>query len=155
VLAWTRQTAPQQPGPADLWVATNANAAWSSRVFSSDGTDNRTADVKRTGGFTFLAFVRDGQIVEAENTGGSWSNHVFTTPGDRPRVGATFGSQFVAWTAANGVFYARGNNGSQSFEGQTVSAAGASLDTMVAVNGKGTLLIRSGLRVYSVTSRTA
>jgi hypothetical protein len=155
VLAWTRRTAPQQPGPADLWVATNANTAWSSRVFSSDGTDNRTADVKRIGGFTFLAFVRDGRIVEAENTAGAWTSHVFLTPGDRPRVGSTFGSQFVAWTAANGVFYARGNNGSQSFVGQTVSAAGAGLDTMVTANGKGTLLIRSGLRAYSITSMTA
>jgi hypothetical protein len=155
VLAWTRQTAPQQPGPADLWVATNANTAWSSRNFSSAGTDNRTADVKRIGGFTFLAFVRDGRIVEAENTTGTWTSHVFLTPGDRPRVGSTAGSQFVAWTAANGVFYARGNKGSQSFVGQTVSASGTVLDTMVTANGKGTLLIRSGLRLYSITSRTA
>ena len=154
VLAWTRQTAPAQPGPADLWVATNANTAWSSRVFSSAGTQNRTADVKRIGGFTFLAFVQDGRIVEAENTTGAWTSHVFLTPGDRPRVGSTFGSQFVAWTAANGVFYARGNKGSQSFVGQTVSAAGARLDTMVAANGKSTLLIRSGLRLYSITSLT-
>src|SRR6185503_16363217 len=79
VLAWTRRTAPEQPGPADLWVATNANTAWSSRVFSSDGTDNRTADVKRISGFTFLAFVRDGRIVEAENTTGAWTSHVFLT----------------------------------------------------------------------------
>jgi hypothetical protein len=155
VLAWTRQTAPEQPGPADLWVATNANTAWSSRVFSSDGTDNRTADVKRIGGFTFLAFVRDGRIVEAENTTGTWTSHVFLTPGDRPRVGSTSGSQFVAWTAANGVFYARGNKGSQSFVGQTVSARGTALDTMVTATGKGTLLIRSGLRLYSITSQTA
>ena len=155
VLAWTRQTAPAQPGPADLWVATNVNTAWSSRVFSSAGTDNRTADVKRIGGFTFLAFVRDGRIVEAENTTGTWTSHVFLTPGDRPRVGATSGSEFVAWTAANGVFYARGNNGSQSFVGQTVSATGTTIDTMVTANGKGTLLIRSGLRLYSITSLTA
>jgi len=155
VLSWTRQTAPEQPGPADLWVATNANTAWSSRAFSSDGTDNRTADVKRIGGFTFLAFVRDGRIVEAENTTGTWTSHVFLTPGDRPRVGSTSGSQFVAWTAANGVFYARGNKGSQSFVGQTVSARGTALDTMVTASGKGTLLIRSGLRLYSITSQTA
>jgi len=155
VLAWTRQTAPAQPGPSDLWVATNANTAWSSRVFSSAGTDNRTADVKRIGGFTFLAFVRDGRIVEAENTTGAWTSHVFLTPGDRPRVGSTSGSQFVAWTASNGVFYARGNKGSQSFVGQTVSARGTTLDTMVTANGKGTLLIRSGLRLYSITSLTA
>jgi hypothetical protein len=155
VLAWTRRTAPEQPGPADLWVATNANTAWSSRVFSSDGTDNRTADVKRISGFTFLAFVRDGRIVEAENTTGAWTSHVFLTPGDGPRVGTTSGSQFVAWTTGNGVFYARGNNGSQSFVGQTVSAPGTTLDTMVTANGKGTLLIRSGLRLYSITSQTA
>lgn len=42
-----------------------------------------------------------------------------------------------------------------TFVGQTVSAAGTGLDTMVTANGKGTLLIRSGLRVYSITSRTA
>ena len=66
----------------------------------------RQADL---GGFTFLAFVRDGRIVpEAENTAGAWTSHVFLTPGDpRAAVGSnTFGSQFVAWTAANGVFYA-------------------------------------------------
>jgi hypothetical protein len=154
VLAWTRLTAPEMPGPSDLWVATNANTAWTSRVFSDTGTFNGTADVKRIAGFTFLAFVRDGRIVESENTTGAWTSHVFLTPGDRPRVGSTFGSQFVAWTATNGVFYARGNKGSQSFVGQTVSAAGAVLDTMVAVNGKGTLLIRSGLRLYSITSQT-
>jgi hypothetical protein len=155
VLAWTRQYQPAVPGPADLWVATNANTAWSSRVFSDTGTDNRTADVKRISGFTFLAFVRDGRIVEAENTTGGWTSHVFLAPGDRPRVGASSGSQFVAWTASNGqVFYARGNKGSQSFVGRYVSAAGTTLDTMVTANGKGTLLIRSGLRLYSITSMT-
>lgn len=154
VLAWTRQTAPEMPGPSDVRIATNPDTVWTSRVFSDAGTFNRTADVKRIGGFTFVAFVRDGQVVESENTTGAWTSHVFLTPGDRPRVGSTFGSQFVVWTAANGVFYARGNKGSQSFVGQYVSAAGALLDTMVAVNGKGTLLIRSGLRLYSITSLT-
>ena len=155
VMAWTRQFQPAVPGQSDVRIATNPNTAWTSRVFSDTGTINRTADVKRIGGFTFVAWVRDGSIVESENTGGSWSSEVFTHPGDRPRVGATFGSVFVAWTAANGVFYARGNMGSQSFSGQYVSAPGTALDTMVAVNGKGTLLIRSGLRLYSITSLTA
>jgi len=155
VMAWTRQTAPAADGPSDLRVATNPDTTWTSRVFSDAGTHNRTADLKRVGGFTFLAWVRDGRVVESENTVGTWTSHVFLTPGDRPRVGSTFGSQFVAWTTGSGVFYARGNAGSQSFVGQTVSAAGTVLDTMVAVNGKGTLLIRSGLRLYSITSLTA
>jgi hypothetical protein len=155
VLAWTRQTQPAVPGPADLWVATNANTAWSSRVFSAAGTENRTADIKRIGGFTFVTWVRDGRVVESENTTGAWTSHVFLTSGDRPRVGSSSGSVFVVWTAANGVFYARGNKGSRSFVGQTVSDSGTVLDTLVGANGKGTLLIRSGLRLYSITSLTA
>jgi hypothetical protein len=155
VMAWTRQTAPEMPGPSDVRIATNPDTAWTSRVFSDAGTFNRTADVKRISGFTFVALVRDGRIVEAENTTGRWTRHVFLTPGDRPRVGATSGSQFVTWTAGGRVFYARGNKGSQSFVGQYVSAPGTVLDTMVTANGKGTLLIRSGLRLYSITSRTA
>jgi hypothetical protein len=135
-------------------VATNANTAWSSRVFSTAGTENRSADIKRIGGFTFVAWIRDGRVVESENTTGTWTSHVFLAPGDRPRVGSTFGSVFVVWTTANGVFYARGNKGSRSFVGQTVSAPGTVLDTLVAANGKGTLLIRSGLRLYSITSLT-
>jgi hypothetical protein len=154
VLAWTRQTAPEQPGPADLWVATNANTAWSSRIFSSDGTANGSADVKRIGGRTFLAFVRDGRVVEAENTTGAFTSHVFLTAGDRPRVGATSGSEFVVWAAGGRVFYARGNNGSQSFVGQFVSAPGTVADALVAANGRGTVLIRSGTRLYSITSLT-
>jgi hypothetical protein len=35
-----------------------------------------------------------------------------------------------------------------------VSAPGTHLDTMVPASGKDTLLIRSGLRLYSITSRT-
>ena len=155
VLAWTRQFQPAVPGESDLRVATNPNTAWTSRVFSDTGTQNRTADLKRIGGFTFITWVRDGYIVEAENTTGGWTGTVFTHPGDRPRIGSTFGSQFVSWTTGGGVFYARGNKGSQSFSGQIVSAPGTVLDTMVAANGKGTLLIRSGLRLYSITSRTA
>jgi hypothetical protein len=155
VMAWTRQTAPAADGPSDLWVATNPNTAWSSRMFSSLGTHNNSADVKRVAGPTFLTWVRDGRIVEAENTTGTWTSHVFLTPGSEPRVGATSGSIFVVWTAANGVFYARGNKGSRSFVGQSVSAPGTHLDTTVAAFGKDTLLIRSGLRLYSITSRTA
>jgi hypothetical protein len=155
VMAWTRQTAPAADGPSVLRISTNSDTTWTSRVFSDVGTHNRTADVKRIAGFTFLTWVRDGYIVESENTTGTWTSDVFTHPGDRPRVAASFGSVFVAWTAANGVFYARGNTGSQSFSGQYVSAPGTVLDTMVAVNGKGTLLIRSGLRLYSITSLTA
>jgi hypothetical protein len=154
VLAWTRRTAPEQPGPADVWVATNANTAWSSRVFSSDGTDNGSADVKRIGGRTFLAFVRDGRVVEAENTTGAFTSHVFLTPGTGPRVGATSGSEFVTWNAGGRVFYARGNNGSQSFVGQFVSAPGTVVDGLVTANGRGTVLIRSGSRLYSITSVT-
>ena len=154
VMAWTRQFQPAVPGPSDLRVATNPDTAWTSRVFSDAGTENRTADLKRIGGFTFVTWVRDGYIVEAENTPGTFVSHVFTHPGDRPRVGSTFGSQFVTWTTPAGVFYARGNKGAQSFSGQIVSAPGTVLDTMVAVNGKGTLLIRSGLRLYSISSLT-
>ena len=113
------------------------------------------ADVKRVAGPTFLTWVRDGRIVEAENTTGAWTSHVFLTPGSGPRVGSTSGSIFVVWTASNGVFYARGNKGSMSFAGQYVSGPGTHLDTMVAASGKGTLLIRSGLRLYSITSLTA
>jgi hypothetical protein len=36
-----------------------------------------------------------------------------------------------------------------------VSAAGTALDSFVAANGKGTLLIRTGTSVYSITSLTA
>ena len=155
VLAWRRQTAPEMPGPSDLWVATNANTAWSSRVFSNAGTQNGSPDIKRIAGSTYVAFVRDGQVVESENTTGAWTSHVFLTPGSGPRVGATFGSVFVVWNATNGrVFYARGNVGSQSFVGQYVSAPGTRLDSLVAANGKGTLPIRSGLRLYSITSLT-
>jgi hypothetical protein len=154
VLAWTRQTAPEQPGPADIWVATNANTAWSSRVFSADGTDNHTADVKRNGAATILAFVRDGRVVEADNTTGAFVSHVFLTPGGGPRVGVTAGSEFVSWTAGGGVFYARGNNGGQSFVGQFVAAPGTTLDTTVTTNGRSTLLIRSGTRLYSISSNT-
>ncbi len=61
----------------------------------------------------------------------------------------------MSWTAAGGAYYARGNVGSRSFVGQYVAARGTTLDTMVTANGKGTLLIRSGLRLYSISSLTA
>ncbi|HST63793.1 MAG TPA: hypothetical protein VLM05_01280 [Mycobacteriales bacterium] len=152
VMTWTRQTAPAQPGPADLWVATNANTAWSSRVFSADGTFNGASDVKRIGGVTFMAFVRDGRIVESENTPGTFVSHAFLQPGFGPKVGATAGSQFVAWSTGSRIFYARGNNGAQSFVGQFASDLGTTLAGLVAANGKATVLVRSSNRIYSITS---
>ncbi|MCW2607748.1 MAG: hypothetical protein JWO60_2441 [Frankiales bacterium] len=158
VLAWQRQAQTQQGGPTDLWVATSTDGTLrGARAFATQGKDNYTPDVLRRGA-TFLAWVRDGKIVEADNSTGSFRSHEFSVGGQGPRIGATNGSSYVTWQAGLDttdasyyVYAARGSKGSAAFTGGQVSPVGHVLESAVAVNGRLTVVERKGAVVRSRT----
>jgi hypothetical protein len=112
VLVWSRLQAPAVPGQSDLWVAKYLNGAWQSRVFASLGRNNYTPDIATAGGLTFVTWGRDGSIVVAGNSTGSFLSHTFLTQGFAPKVAASATAGpvdhvFATWTTNTGrVFFA-------------------------------------------------
>lgn len=157
VLAWSRQTAPAQPGPSDLWVATSTTGTLqNARAFSTEGEQNSSPDVLRRGA-TFLAFARDGKVVEADNASGTFRSHQFLVGGDRPRIGSSAGSSFVTWTTGTETdssyrgYAAQGSKGSNVFWGGPMTPYGHDVQAAVAVNGKVTVISRTRTTVVSRT----
>lgn len=155
VLAWQRQTAPAKPGPSDLWVATSTTGALqAARAFSTEGEHNYAPDVLRRG-VTLLAWVRDGKVVESDNSAGSFRSHQFLVGGDRPRIGLSSGSSFVTWTTGTETdrsyrgYAAQGGKASNDFWGGEVTPVGHDVQAAVAVNGRLTVISRTRTAVVS------
>jgi hypothetical protein len=157
VLAWRRQSQPARPGPSDLWVASSTGGALrNARALSTEGEQNYAPDVLRQGA-TFLAWARDGKVVESDNTTGAFRSHQFLTGGDRPRIGASSGNSFVTWTtgtetdASSRGYVAQGNKGSNYFWGGYATPAGHDVQAAVAVHGRVTVISRTRTAVVSRT----
>ncbi len=138
-------------------MAVSRSGVWErARAFSTAGTDNSDPDVTRVGAVTALAFFRDGRIVEADNSTGTFREDVFLVRGSEPRVGVS-GRLFVAWTADTEtdtscrVLLASALKGDAFWEGAYVSGVGQSLLGLVAVNQRATVLVRGSRTVYSRT----
>jgi hypothetical protein len=158
VLAWTRQSQPARPGPADVWVAVSSGGTWQrARAFSTAGTDNVEPDVLRSGAVTVVGWSRDGRVVTSDNSTGAFREHVFLVRGGEPRVGVAGGSLLTAWTAGTEtdasyrVLFARSPKGGNAWESSYLSSYGEPLQALVGVNGRATAVI--GART-SVVSRT-
>ena len=163
VLVWTRQQAPEVPGPADLRVAKLINGSWESRLFASAGELNYTPDLRITGGQTFVTWGRDGYIVVASNAGGSFTSHTFAVPGGEPRVavakaGEVVTGVFVTWNRPvegdSRVFFAEtvGSGGSvvtTPWSGTYLTDPGYAVVGIGATGDKATVVYRSFTTVYS------
>ncbi len=102
-MIWTRTSTPAVPGQSDLRIATNTGAGWTSSTLTSAGFTNDRADSITVGGTTYVAWQRDGRIVEADNLSGSFVSRTFAIPGVGPKIGASAGQVFVGWTVGTDV----------------------------------------------------
>ena len=161
VIAWTRRAKPALPGPADVWVAVSAGSSWErARAFATAGQENLDPDVARVGAVTVLAWSRDGRVVEADNSSGAFREHVFAVPGQEPRVALAGGSLLVSWSAGAAetdqsyrVLTARGQKGGVAWDSAYVSGVGETLQSMVGVHGRATVVMGSRSTVFSRTRR--
>ena len=148
VLAWERNDG-LRGEVADIKVATSADGAWSSRDFATAGNLNTQPDVFTAGVSTYVTWIRDGRAVEADNTGGAFASHTFLTPASfRPRVAASSGKVFVAWTTeAPRVLFAERAAGTWS--GVFLSDPPRPGMAVTAPGGKATVLMLSSLRLFA------
>jgi hypothetical protein len=145
-LVWTRTANPAIPGPSDLRIATNTGAGWSSRPFAWAGDQNTQPHVVVYAGATYVTWVRDGHIVVASNTSGSFASRTFLTPGSLPTVAVSFGKVFVAWVVGeadplNRVFVAERSGA--TWTGAFVTGTPAAPLTVLAQGGKARLVYRT------------
>ena len=112
----SRTTNPAIPGPSDLRIATSTGGSWTSTTLASAGTTNDRPDSVNVNGVTYVAWQRDGAIVQADNAGGTFATHTFATHGVGPKVGASGGRVFVGWTIGSSssqqLFFAERSAGS-------------------------------------------
>jgi hypothetical protein len=89
--------------PTDLRRALgNASGSWSSATFATLGTLNFWPDAQVVGTTTYVAWLRDGRAVAADNGGGSFASHTFRTPAilhGPPAIAVSAGNVVVGWTA--------------------------------------------------------
>jgi hypothetical protein len=150
VLAWTRGYY-WNPSYADVRVATSADGSWQSRAFATAGQHNQYPDLATDATHTYLTWTRDGLIVEADNTSGTFRSHTFNTHGSTSRVAVSSGRVFVAWSPPRGastfvhVFVAERRAGSWSGLNLPRSTPGHELAAGVtAYGGKATVRFHGG-----------
>jgi hypothetical protein len=152
VLAWERNDG---PGAllSDIRVATSADGAWSSRAFATTGSLNTQPDVFTGGRSTFVAWIRDGRAVAADNTSGVFRSHTFNTAASfRPRIAASLGRAFVIWTTpGTRTFFAERVAGTWS--GTYLSDPPRPGFVVTAPGGKATVLMLSSLRLFARTEQ--
>ncbi|MCU1692217.1 MAG: hypothetical protein JWM64_1308 [Frankiales bacterium] len=161
VFTWSRRSQPARPGPADVWVAVSAGSTWErARAFSDAGGEDVDPDVARVGAVTLLAWARDGRVVEADNSSGSFREHVFQVPGQEPTVALAGGGLLVSWLTGAAetdqsyrVLTARGLKGGRAWDSAYVSDPGETLAATVGVNGRATVVMGSRSAVFSRTRR--
>jgi hypothetical protein len=102
-LIWSRGGSDLNPGQTDLRRALgSAGGSWSSSTFATLGTLNFWPDAQVAGTTTYVAWLRDGRAVAADNGGGSFASHTFRTPAilhGPPAVAVSSGHVVVGWTA--------------------------------------------------------
>ncbi|MCA1822845.1 MAG: hypothetical protein ABR520_06405 [Mycobacteriales bacterium] len=100
-LFWSRETT--APDNVDLWSAVSSDGAWQSRVFASDGGQNRSPDAYTAGTGTYVAWLRDRTTVEADYRGAWRTREIPGQPAGTatyiaaPHVHASNGRTFVAF----------------------------------------------------------
>lgn len=152
VLAWERNDGARGE-TSDIRIGTSADGAWSSRPFATLGSLNTQPDVFTAGVSTYVTWLRDGHAVEADNTGGAFASHTFATAaGFRPRVAASGGTAFVAWsTPGERTFFAERVGGTWS--GAYLSDPPRPAFAVTASGGKATVLMLSSLRLFARTEQ--
>ncbi len=98
-MVWTRTPAPLHPSQADLLIAESTGGAWLSRPFASLGNFNNDADLIIYAGVAWVTWERDGRIVVANNSGGTFHSRTFGNTGFNPTVAVSGSHAFVCWFA--------------------------------------------------------
>jgi hypothetical protein len=100
-MVWTRSTVlPGSGAPTsdDLRIATSTGGPWSSRPLATLGDQNYNPDLAVYAGVTWVTWARDGRVVVANNTGGTFHSRTFATAGEHPTIAVSGTRAFVAWT---------------------------------------------------------
>jgi hypothetical protein len=152
VLAWERNDC-EVGEVSDVWIASSLDGAWTSRPLATGGNLNTQPDLFTAGAATFIAWIRDGRAVEADNTSGVFRSHTFVTGASfRPRVAVSLGRVFVIWTTPqNRTFFAERVAGAWS--GAYLSDPPRPGFAVTARGGKATVLMLSGLRLFARTEQ--
>ena len=152
VLAWERNDC-EVGQVSDVWIASSLNGAWTSRPLATGGNRNTEPDLFTAGAATFIAWIRDGRAVEADNTSGVFRSHTFVTGASfRPRVAVSLGRVFVIWTTPQTrTFFAERVAGAWS--GAYLSDPPRPGLAVTARGGKATVLMLSGLRLFARTEQ--
>jgi hypothetical protein len=160
-LVWARGGSDLDPGQTDLRRALGSAAGtWSSSTLATLGTLNFWPDAQVVGTTTYVAWLRDGRAVAADNGGGSFVSHTFNTPAimhGPPAVAVSAGSVVVGWTVPTTSLRAFvAERVGTTWTGAYASPASATrlqfLQGVAPRGGKATAVILSlGSRLYATT----
>lgn len=139
-LVFTRSAGAPLVAPSDLVVARTTGTGWKPVTFGSAGVHNLRPDVAMSGGYTYLAWHRDGRTVEADNESGAFVEYtnIFTpnVAGAATRISVSGGTVTVGWSM--------GNSGGTPLMVMQRDAAGWTTDAVPDGGGMNELLSHQG-----------
>ncbi|HEV8423586.1 MAG TPA: hypothetical protein VGS14_00125 [Actinomycetes bacterium] len=137
-----------------LATASGTTGSWVGRQFAVIGVNtNPSIDTTPgTGGHTYLAWLRDGQVFESDDRSGSFLSRAFVSDALSTSIDVSGGETHVAWGQVDDGTVLAERLGSGGWTKATVYPAASRLDPIVlSVGGKATVLMASATRIYKRT----
>lgn len=148
-LVWTRELDTGGAGGevqrnCTIRRASSTGGGWASGAYTGLGTCNETAQVVAYGGHTYVTWLRDGHIMEADDSTGHTVSKSFNTPGYVPKLAVSYGTVFVGWTTyAGGMVFLAERDGS-TWTGANVTGHDAYLAAVLAQRGTARVVYGAG-----------
>ena len=101
-VVWTRSAGDPATGPSKIMMATRNLGPFSVFDYTSLGTHNTRPEVVRVAGRNYVAWVRDGSVMEQDNSTGALVSITFAGPvNGGPLLAVPRGKVVVAWHPSN------------------------------------------------------
>lgn len=109
---------------------------------STAGTYNNMPDIAGAAGRFYLAWSRDGLILESTNVSGVWLTRSFAVHGYHPRIAANSGKIFASYEAPDrgGPIYLVERSAAGTWTGAVITGLRAGNFGTWAANGRATVL---------------
>jgi hypothetical protein len=137
-----------------LALASGSTGVWAGQQLAAIGinTDPSIDTTAGPGGHIYLAWLRGGQVFEADNLSGTFQHKAFVSNGRSTSISRSTGQTHVAWAQVGDGTVLAEKLGNGAWTKATVQASPSRLDPIVvSTGGRATVLMASSARIYKRT----
>jgi hypothetical protein len=137
-----------------LAQASGSTGVWAGQQLTAVGinTNPAIATTAGSGGHIYLAWLRGGQVFEADNLSGTFQHKAFVSNARSTSIDRSTGQTHVAWAQIGDGTVLAEKIGNGAWTKATVQASPSRLDPItVSESGRATVLMASSARIYKRT----